>query len=92
MSAQETSPLPPESIPLDQLKTQPRTADSLPLEPAREVWLQEEWKPFRRMVIVADRLHINVMLQCKGCEQMIQFKDGKQGVEMVCGCKRRVIQ
>ena len=57
----------------------------------REAWLEDDWKPLRRMTRVAQDRKINVILQCQECGKLIEFSHNPDNgqVAMECECKRR---
>lgn len=62
---------------------------AVPLERKREAWMEEDVKPLRRVAKVAERHNINLLMQCRECQDIIHFEESDGGMVMECACTRR---
>lgn len=59
----------------------------------REVWTNDEFKALRRLVRFLGQKSLAVALMCPRCGVQIAQENGDgAGVDLICGCKRRVVR
>ena len=51
----------------------------------------DDLKQVRRAAIMAQKIHLNLLLQCQDCHALIKVTEGSGGVQLDCDCATREV-
>ena len=63
------------------------------MEAKREAWTRDELKRLRQVAkqIEQNERHLNLLMQCSDCCELVHFEEGKGGIILVCPCTIREV-